>query len=95
MSRTLNNTEKGQLVAMASRTSPEEVRKGFDTLYQPAATPRVLISVSGGNAEFETHGAVEVDKVDFDDLAAEGLSYEQREAQYKEMEQWLKTGELK
>lgn len=54
--------------------------------------PRVLISVSGGNAEFETHGSVDVDVVDFDNLEAEGLSFEARDAEYQKMKRWLVTG---
>lgn len=79
-----SNTEYGDLEAMA-----REVLAMPD---DPA--PRVLISVSGGVAEFETHGGVDVELIDFDNLEAEGLDRDEREEKYQEGKHWLETGEL-
>lgn len=90
MSRSLNTTEKAQLRAMIARTGLQEVANaiGLNT------ERRVLISVLGGIVDFEVHGAVEVDLIDFDDLKEDGWGMEARDEEYQKLKRWLKTGKL-
>lgn len=97
MSRNLNKREINTLAEIIARTSPEAFIAAYNAMMPnlkvwPQA--RVLISVDGGNVEFETFGHVEVDKCDFDNLEAAGLDYEQRNAEYEKMKRWLNTGKL-
>lgn len=55
---------------------------------------RVLVTVSGGRAEVETFGNVACELLDFDDLQAEGLNFEERDARYRQEKRWLEKGDL-
>jgi hypothetical protein len=55
---------------------------------------RVLVTVQGGSADVQTVGPVDYELLDFDNLEAEGLNFEERDARYQEEARWLETGEL-
>lgn len=96
MSRNLNKREINTLAEIIARTSPEAFIAAYNNMMPSNKVyylkARVLVTVSGGNAEVETSGAVDYDICDFDNLESEGLDSRARNHEYQKLKRWLNTG---